>query len=471
MARWHQPPLPAIEQAPAALRAHGLREAHAAPRVSKGKNEAGQWQAVERRPAATAWTWPEIELNTPNSRPVLLLDIDRGTALEDIAGLASDGLIPWPNWTAMRAGNGHLHAAYCLAKPVLTGPKARRHPLKHAARCSEWMAETLNADQTYRSVLTHNPAAGQWMTSWHRKRPYTLAEIADYIPRGWRQAPAQRQAPRTAFGRNCLLFEAACSWAGRQENETAAVLDYLQPLNAGLNPPVGYLELRGIARSVERYRDEWKAAGWHRPAWITRQSHRGKRSGQARRIRTADRTRTAVDLYGQGHSQRVIAATLNMSRGAVKHTLQRENARKPDPKPDQPQHARKRTETAVRTMHGHGISQTKIAAALDISRRQVKRILQQAPDPLKKGPDRVDHEPTQDDPESAAHPAPSPRSDSLNVCMSDSQDPNQIRTTGPAAERGRGLQGETPQNPPDPDMAALARAAETHRKRVEVTTA
>ena len=53
------------------VREHGLQEIHSFPLVSRGKGF-----PVSRKPARLAWRWPEIELRTPNSIPVLILDVD-----------------------------------------------------------------------------------------------------------------------------------------------------------------------------------------------------------------------------------------------------------------------------------------------------------------------------------------------------------------------------------------------------------
>ena len=46
-------------------------------------------------------------------------------------------------------------------------------------------------------------------------------------------------------------------FAGSCHNEQIPVLDYLQGANAGLDIPLAFSEVRGIARSVEKYRAKW----------------------------------------------------------------------------------------------------------------------------------------------------------------------------------------------------------------------
>ena len=61
-------------------------------------------------------------------------------------------------------------------------------------------------------VLTHNPMAAAhgpgFKTGWGRHDPYTLDELAEVIPLGWRM-PTKPAAISTEAGRNCYLFRVA----------------------------------------------------------------------------------------------------------------------------------------------------------------------------------------------------------------------------------------------------------------------
>ena len=452
---WNQPKLPGIDHAPAILRAHGLREAHTHPLVSSGRNAAGQFDRLRRVPAAQAWPWSEVEFRTPNSHPVIILDIDRGTAMEDLAGLALDERIPWPNWTTENTANGHVHAAWTLARPVLRGPKARRHPLALAARCSEYLACTLDADRGYSGPTAHNPTHDRYRTSWPERTPYSLVDLARWIPKGW----TLPQAPRTELGRNSRLFLAGCQWAAAAHRLGRPVLDHLMQLNAAEDPPLDYLELRGIARSVERYRLEWQARGWHLPAWIERQRNRGKRSGQARRIKTADRDRLIVDLHRQGHSQPMIAQEVGMTQQGVGRVLKRRDETAHEQAPGT--HARL-TLAAVHRLHRHGRSERQLAELMQLSRRQIRRILA-GPDPL----DRPTTEPTQDDPGKRSESGQFPERENEAVFVPDSQDPDPTRADRTGRGKGERVTGR--EGPTDPALAALALAADRKRRQLQLT--
>lgn len=220
--------LPGIEYAPLKVRRYGLQEAHTHPLVSYGKDAAGQWHSSFRVPAPRAWGFPELEYGrTGTSIPALLFDMDGDPTdwLVDVLGSA----MPRPNWITWRRSNDHAHVCYTLARPVLTGAQARMTPQAWLARIGEYLAAKLRADAAYSSTLAHNPMSrasrGRYRTDWLREEPYSLAELAGYVPAGWRRSIKQ---PLTVYGRNDTLFREGMKWSGRPANwgKWAALIEY-----------------------------------------------------------------------------------------------------------------------------------------------------------------------------------------------------------------------------------------------------
>ena len=200
--------------------------------------------------------------------------------------------LPWPNWIVTRTSSGGSHGVWCLGSPVYRGKRARQSPLKALARVSEYMAEVVEADSGYAGVLTHNPMSrahgSDLRTTWGRRDPYELGELAEVIPFGWRKP----KIPRTDAGRNSAIFESLMAWAGSPANARIAVLAAANVQNDQYRDhPLGPLdlgELAGIAASVERYRALWAARGWHRAHWIERQAARGRRPKRGKLRASAD---------------------------------------------------------------------------------------------------------------------------------------------------------------------------------------
>ena len=198
----------------------GCRDAHTYPLVSLGKSRHGAHRGSFRVPAEDAWGFPEIELRAGNSWPSIVLDVDGANALYRIIDAVERNEILIPNWTVTRKGSGGTHAVYNLARPVHRGSKARKGPLAALARVSEFYASTLLADKGYAGVgLSHNPMAAAhgpgFVTNWFHREPYTLPELGEVIPFGWRRPTTSR----TGIGRNCDLFVSLMAWAGRPENK------------------------------------------------------------------------------------------------------------------------------------------------------------------------------------------------------------------------------------------------------------
>ena len=183
-----------------------------------GKGHSGAHSASFRVPPAEAWDFPEIEFRTGNSWPCMIQDIDGANALYRIVEAVGKAEIKAPCWLVTRKESGGTHGVWTLERPVHRGEAARKGPLKALARVSEYYAHVLKADSSYCGVLSHNPMSKAhgpgFVTNWIHEDAYTLPELGEVIPMGWRR-PA---LVRTEIGRNCDLFHALMRWAGKPEN-------------------------------------------------------------------------------------------------------------------------------------------------------------------------------------------------------------------------------------------------------------
>ena len=270
--------LTAFEFAPEKVRAHGLQDAH--PRPLVGARGAGGFKSWRTSPAK-AWREQYLEIgNAGSSWAALVFDCDHPGA----AKLALyDRDIPQPNWIVTNPATRHFHAAYALANPVHKYEAARLKPLIKLRQISEFYSHALSADQGYVDTLTRNPAplipTGD-LTKWGRAEGYELAELAEFIPFGWR-APV---ASTTGIGRNVDLFRDLIRWAGREANAGTAALTAALIRNQEFDVPLPMVEVLATAASVERYRRKWTAHGWHKAAWRAKQAARSaKQTGKPRR--------------------------------------------------------------------------------------------------------------------------------------------------------------------------------------------
>ena len=195
------------------------------------------------------------------------------------------------------------------------------------ARISEFYRQALGADPGYNGVLTHNPMRsahrhGEFLTYWGRKQPYSLGELAEPIPKGWR-LPVK---PTTEAGRNDALLRVLMKWAGSPKNIGLEVLVVARVTNDGTDLPMGDSEVAGIAKSVERYRAGWIAKGRfytedERQAWGRAL---GLQSAAVRRAANADRDLRIIEGRAAGLSYRKLAQLFKTSRGSIENVIRRD---------------------------------------------------------------------------------------------------------------------------------------------------
>ena len=156
-----------------------------------------------------------------------------------------------------------------------------------------------------------------------------LNVLAELIPRGWRHP----RKPRTEIGRNVSLFRSGMAWAGRTHNLDLDVFNYLGGINGEVaedlgRPPLGYSELAGIAKSVERYRREWVAQGrFCSPEEVAAYARNGQRlSVQARRRNNRGRDEDMVVRAYAGESVSAIARVHGCLRNTVRDVLETRRA-------------------------------------------------------------------------------------------------------------------------------------------------
>ena len=124
--------------------------------------------------------------------------------------------------------------------------------------------ETWSADDSIVFGLVHPRACGG-----------NLAELARALPANWRR-PSKPADLATAPGRNCALFAALCKLALGGSDE--GLLTWARTLNSEFAVPLPESEVRGIWRSVCRYRARWRVQG-HQQGWLWKQATRGRKGG------------------------------------------------------------------------------------------------------------------------------------------------------------------------------------------------
>ena len=268
-----------------------------------------------------------LEIRAGNSYPLLTLDCDGPASVQAFWLTQLNSELPEPNWVVQNPATGNLQPSWCLASPVHRGETARAKPLHLFARTSEYFRWICEADTGFVGCLQRNPVQEPHKTFWGRTAPFELVELAACLPAGWKMP----RVPKTAVGRNDGLFRALCSFVGRPSNyhvspsELAAVADMKNQGFAlhGL-PPLDGTEVAGIVRSVYKRHQRKLHTGEQQRTFAFIQAARGKKGGQKRREKRADRDAAIVQAVQAGESMRAVGREYGLNPSTVLRMLRRE---------------------------------------------------------------------------------------------------------------------------------------------------
>lgn len=318
-----QPPRPV--RAPSLFAEHGISDFAPFVRSAYADRQGKIIGPSNRtRPAEQALQLPFLALNQPNAIRVVALDCDHPDTFRH-AIYERD--LPQPGFEIWRDGGGLL-AVWPLKWRVHRGPKARRRPIRLFGRTAEFFTKAAGADPHFNpNGPIRNPAAlhGSWKLIRNGRGSFPLVELHDFLPHRW--SLPRPAALVTDGARNCAVFEALMRFAGSWSNRDADLLDEAERLNVHLflrspRGPLPFREVGWIARSVDRYRAEWIEEGRYQ-ADPERQAERGRRSGAARRRRTALRNAQIRDRRAAGASLRAIGGEFGLTQEGVRKVLAR----------------------------------------------------------------------------------------------------------------------------------------------------
>jgi len=282
----------------------------------------GETKVAKVRPIETAIGKPFLQLNRPCFVDWLIIDIDRAcTGYEWY-----DRGLPAPTFVVLNPDNRHQQIGYALAAPVCKTHIARQHPLQYLAAIKHAYCSRLGGDPMFNGPLSKNPL----YTEWHLIEPanapqYELAELAEFVTLP-RRLPKRQDLEAVGLSRNCTLFDELARWSrravrqywrpGGEDAWHSAIRDRAHDLNT-FTPPLPVNEVNSIARSVGKWTWRHTTPSGFRE-W---QASMGRRGGLAKGAANADRRAQAVLMAEQGMSQRRIAAALDVSQSAVRDWL------------------------------------------------------------------------------------------------------------------------------------------------------
>jgi hypothetical protein len=217
---------------------------------------------LQIRSRKSALSYKHIQYNGPNAISWFPFDIDR----PDARFAAEDANLPPPTVFVGNPDNGHGHLAYLLGAPVFASNAARIGPLRYAAAVERGLRRRLGADPHYNGLIAKNPLHPDWCTEWLTAEPYDLPTLESWLFERDMRFEHRRRA-QFGLGRNCNLFDSLRKIAYREvlrfkkDGNRAGFAERMENLASHLNHefqvPLGFSEVRSIARSVTKWT-------WHR---------------------------------------------------------------------------------------------------------------------------------------------------------------------------------------------------------------
>ena len=258
----------------------------------------------------------------------ITFDIDRAGAVAD---LYYDNVgVPEPNLVVENPENGHAHFLYQLQTPVFLHENASRKPINYLNAVYGELRELLGADKAYTGLMSKNPLHECWRTQELRVEPYSLAGLSQHLELELTFTKQPKIDLNEAYheGRNHRIFTELKEWGyvavrdfrGKTYQQwLQSCIDYCMQLNSVLVHPLGYGEVKQIAKSVSNFC--WKNDAYAYSMFIDRQTMKAKVGGAARSATYDPLREQAAVLYADGMKKKDIAAELGVSDRTIRNWL------------------------------------------------------------------------------------------------------------------------------------------------------
>jgi hypothetical protein len=283
------------------------------------------------RPKDVAIGMPYIQYNPPCLVASLVFDVDR----KDAYFSWSDANLPQPNWISRNPENYHAHVGYMLQTPVCITEHARQKIIRYLAKIQAAYTKALGADRGFSGLITKNPLSTEWENHIFHVQPYELGYLADFVELA---EIKKSDLEVSGLGRNCIMFDLVRFWAyeairdlseGGYDSWYTEVLKVAINTNSGFTVPLPYSEVKATATSIARW--VWRNHGEAVATFLQRQVDKGRKGGlksdsshggKARSAMYSDLRQEAFKLHVNGVSNSKIAEQLKVSRRTVIRWLQ-----------------------------------------------------------------------------------------------------------------------------------------------------
>jgi len=202
---------------------------------------------------------PYIQINNPNLKRYLIVDIDE----KDAYSILLDSRLPQPTYISINRVNGHLQCAWKLKDAVSTSYNSRMAPMRFFAAIDAAYNYRLKGDASFGDCLAKNPLHDRWYNEFYDTE-YSLHELADYVDLSEKDASnVAANDDASGLGRNNTVFDIARKQAYKMVRAASSkpqfqswlseILACCDSLNKQFSRPMQHNEVKNIARSIARY--------------------------------------------------------------------------------------------------------------------------------------------------------------------------------------------------------------------------
>lgn len=258
-----------------------------------------------------------IQYNPPGFLSFIVVDCDYADA-KDAWRSAN---LPPPTWTTTNPQNLHAHLCWALTTPVWSGG-SNQSPARLFKAVQEAYRVSVKGDGGFASLLTKNPVNKNWMLDSESDfKTYALAELMSFVKLE-KKVKVKKKEVGQELGRNCMLFDEVRLFAYAQarnyeliEPFTDAVLEQTEKLNLNFADQLPFSEINRISKSISKF--AFKNCRVHSEQFLKRQAARGRKGGEAKGLKNAEKRLQALEMNSLGISKQKIGRALMVSRDCV----------------------------------------------------------------------------------------------------------------------------------------------------------
>ena len=264
-----------------------------------------------------------VGYNPPNTTRYIVIDLDYKHAISAYY----DYNAPLPQFIVKNPKNGHCHYIYQLKDPVTFYGKSRSAPIRLLTATEQALTALLGGDKGFTGYLAKNALNSAHETYITGVKPYSLSELSSHLDLE-RIENLNEPMNDCTYGRNSGTFDAVRV----QAYKVAGKLNYTQLYNDCLmlaerhnsqyDVPMGLNEVKCIARSIARYctSQAYKRSLSELQAFKGAKGGKASNSsagGKARSAKYAKSRERASQMHKDGISKTKIAENLGVSRRTV----------------------------------------------------------------------------------------------------------------------------------------------------------